>query len=41
VRNLVALRAEERANLAIYKPWAYVKGALTLAAAAANHTVKK
>jgi HK97 family phage major capsid protein len=33
VRNLIALRCEERVGLAIYQPWAYVKGTLTMTAA--------
>jgi HK97 family phage major capsid protein len=41
VRNLVALRAEERATLAIYKPWGFVKGAVTLAAAAYGSAAAK
>ena len=41
VRNLVTLRCEERANVAIFRPWAFVKGALTLTTTAANNVAKR
>ena len=41
VRNLVALRCEERANVATFRPWAFVKGTLTLTTTAANNVAKR
>lgn len=40
-RNLAALRGEERIDLAVYRPFAFVKGALTAPTATTAHANKQ